>query len=117
MNWGLFWVGASSVPMVIGMLAELAGVHSLMFLMDPVLGLRWPRRCAAVRFALLHQRLQDRDAAAPTWTARGLGHGRGLRAERGKHVFARGPVYYEAAAVVITLVLLGKNRAWRERKS
>jgi len=112
MNWGLFWVGAVlSLPMVIGMLAELAGVHSLMFLMDPVLGFVLATPVVLVpgsRFYIsAYKTVTHGGANMDVLVALGTGAAYVLSVVN--TFFARGPVYYEAAAVVITLVLLGKN--------
>ncbi len=112
MSWGLFWVGAVlSLPMVIGMLAELAGVHSLMFLMDPVLGFVLATPVVLVpgsRFYIsAYKTVTHGGANMDVLVALGTGAAYVLSVVN--TFFARGPVYYEAAAVVITLVLLGKN--------
>jgi Cu+-exporting ATPase len=112
MNWGLFWVGAVlSLPMVIGMLAELAGVHSLMFLMDPVLGFALATPVVLLsgsRFYIsAYKTVTHGGANMDVLVALGTGAAYVLSVVN--TFFARGPVYYEAAAVVITLVLLGKN--------
>ena len=111
-NWRLFYVGAAlSLPMVIGMLAELAGVHSLMFLMDPVLGFVLATPVVLLsgsRFYISAYRTVAHGGANMDVLV-ALGTGAAYVLSVVNTFFARGPVYYEASAVVITLVLLGKN--------
>ena len=111
-SWGLFWLGAVlSLPMVIGMLAELAGVHSLMFLMDPVLGFVLATPVVLLSgsrfYTSAYKTVAHGGANMDVLVALGTGSAYVLSVVN--TFFARGPVYYEAAAVVITLVLLGKN--------
>ena len=111
-NWGLFWVGAVlSLPMVIGMFAELVGVHSLMFLMDPVLGFVLATPVVLLSgsrfYVSAYKTVAHGGANMDVLVALGTGAAYVLSVVN--TFFVRGPVYYEAAAVVITLVLLGKN--------
>ena len=100
-NWGLFWVGAVlSLPMVIGMLAELVGVHSLMFLMDPVLGFVLATPVVLLSgsrfYVSAYKTVAHGGANMDVLVALGTGAAYALSVVN--TFFVRGPVYYEAAA-------------------
>ncbi len=111
-DWSMFYLSAAlSLPMVIGMVAELAGVHSLMFLMNPVIGFALATPVVLLpgsRFYVsAYRTLTHGGANMDVLVALGTGTAYALSVVN--TFFAEGAVHYEAAAVVITLVLLGKN--------
>ncbi len=111
-DWSMFYLSAAlSLPMVIGMVAELAGVHSLMFLMSPVIGFALATPVVLLpgsRFYVsAYRTLTHGGANMDVLVALGTGTAYALSVVN--TFFAEGAVHYEAAAVVITLVLLGKN--------
>jgi Cu+-exporting ATPase len=111
-DWSMFYLSAAlSLPMVIGMVAELAGVHSLMFLMNPVIGFVLATPVVLLpgsRFYVsAYRTLTHGGANMDVLVALGTGTAYALSVVN--TFFAEGAVHYEAAAVVITLVLLGKN--------
>ena len=111
-DWSMFYLSAAlSLPMVIGMVAELAGVHSLMFLMNPVIGFALATPVVLLpgsRFYVsAYRTLTHGGANMDVLVALGTGTAYALSVVN--TFFAEGSVHYEAAAVVITLVLLGKN--------
>jgi Cu+-exporting ATPase len=111
-DWFLFYIGAAlSAPMVIGMIGELLGVHSLMFLMNPWVGFVLATPVVLVtgsRFYISAARTVAHFGANMDVLV-ALGTGAAYVLSVVNTITGTGPVYYEAAAVVITLVLLGKN--------
>lgn len=111
-DWNMFYLSAAlSLPLVIGMVAELAGVHSLMFLMNPVVGFVLATPVVLFpgsRFYIGAYRTLARGGANMDVLV-ALGTGAAYALSVVNTFIAKGPVHYEAAAVVITLVLLGKN--------
>lgn len=111
-DWFLFYIGAAlSAPMVIGMIGELLGVHSLMFLMNPWVGFVLATPVVLVtgsRFYISAARTVAHFGANMDVLV-ALGTGAAYMLSVVNTITGTGPVSYEAAAVVITLVLLGKN--------
>lgn len=111
-NWRLFYIGAAfSIPLVVGMIADIFGIEALMFLIDPFVGFVLATPVVFVpgsRFYISAARTVAHGGAnMDVLVALGTGAAYILSVV---HTFiVSGPVYYEAAAVVITLVLLGKN--------
>ena len=111
-EWALFIMAAAlSTPMVVGMIAELLGLHFLMILMNPWVGFMLATPVvflAGSRFYVSAARTVAHGGAnMDVLVALGTGAAYILSVV---NTFGKGgPVYYEAAAVVITLVLLGKN--------
>jgi Cu+-exporting ATPase len=111
-DWRLFYIGAAfSIPLVLGMIADIFQIEALMFLMDPLAGFVLATPVVFVpgsRFYVNAARTVAHGGAnMDVLVALGTGAAYVLSVV---HTFiVPGPVYYEAAAVVITLVLLGKN--------
>jgi Cu+-exporting ATPase len=111
-DWRLFYIGAAfSIPLVLGMIADVFKIETLMFLMDPLVGFVLATPVVFVpgsRFYVSAARTVAHGGAnMDVLVALGTGAAYVLSVV---HTFVvSGPVYYEAAAVVITLVLLGKN--------
>ncbi|MEA4884763.1 MAG: heavy metal translocating P-type ATPase [Clostridia bacterium] len=112
-DWLLFYIGAAfSLPMLVGMIADLVGLHErFMFLMEPMVGFILATPVVLIsgsRFYIGAVRtVAHAGANMDVLVALGTGAAYILSVV---HTFVTpGPVYYEASAVVITLVLLGKN--------
>lgn len=111
-DWRLFYIGAAfSIPLVLGMIADIFRIEALMFLMDPLVGFVLATPVVFVpgsRFYVSAVRTVAHGGAnMDVLVALGTGAAYILSVV---HTFiVPGAVYYEAAAVVITLVLLGKN--------
>lgn len=118
-DWKLFYLGTVlSLPLVLAMVADLAEAHGpMMFFMNPTIGFILTTPVIFITGARFYtgayRALRHGGANMDVLVA--LGTGAAYILSVAHTFFTEGPVYYEAAAVVITLVLLGKNLEYRAK--